>query len=330
MGWGFGTSDKMENDPSWMDSENDEGHREEVEPLLFGKGNLDLTDPDETDSPKKGSKTNSPKGYGSTESNSPKAPKQSFWTLDTPATSDPPPPTDEDSEPEHWADEKEGGSPKKGGSSGEDWANEDDDDVENGDDSPVMDEATFNEQTGRPRRPTRHCCLRMFNAIGTYAMITNLALLISQLLPLITIPWEENDLSYLVLKVYLCVFAIILFFVEVDHPAIPFLKKASFLRTFATRGFLYTFFGLVCFNEADSEKAYNALRAQNEDLLSLFQVSWYALFNQLAAWSLISVGILYFLLGILCMQPVRNRYAYHDRQKWKAYREALEKWKQGL
>jgi hypothetical protein len=302
-------------------------HRKEVEPLLFGKGKMDLTDPDETDNKanddasdadkSKASKTTKPtKGYGSTDSSAPTSP--SFWTIKTKATSPKEDSHDDDDDNDDSNNDKD---------NRDDWENGGGDgDEEEG----VMDEDTFNERTGRPSKPTRHWIVRIFFTVETYAIATNLTLLVSQALPLVSVPWAESDPGYLALKIYLCVFALLFLFVEIDHSSIPFLRKASFLKTFVSRGFLYSFFALVCFDEADSEKAYKALEEKNKQEASIFRVSWYALINQIAAASLLALGLLYVLMGILCLQRVRNRYVYDDRQKWKAYREALDTWKEGL
>lgn len=87
-----------DHEPSWLDTDNDKLHREEVEPLLFGAGKVALTDPDESDDepeiPSGGSddvsdaanSKESVKGYGSTD-DTPVSPKNSLWTIPTPVTS---------------------------------------------------------------------------------------------------------------------------------------------------------------------------------------------------------------------------------------------------
>jgi len=87
------------------------------------------------------------------------------------------------------------------------------------------------------------------------------------------------------------------------------------------RGFVYTFFGLICFEEAYSEKAHKMIEEAEKSLLT---VSWFAIANRIAAFSLITLGSLYFLMGIFCLQSVRNRYVYGDRATWKAYRDAMD------
>ena len=284
---------------------------------MFGKGKLDLTDP--ADSPATGDNAldaskdkKSTKGYGATDVTTPKAPtnRSSLWTIETPATSLQKEDSDDSDDP---SSQNESSS----------WPGKAD---IKSDEEAATDDEIFHERTGRPNRPKRHCCVQMFFAIASYAIASNLALLVSQILPLFFVPIDSSDIGYVALKVYICIFSIIFIVVELDHPSIPFFRKASFLKTFVSRGFLYTFFGLVCFEEADSEKAYKALEAKNTEAVGVFEVAWFALFNQIAAFSLIALGILYFLMGIFCLQRVRNGYVYDDRKKWEAYREALKKW----
>lgn len=333
-----------DHDPAWLDNENDQIHRKEVEPLLFGTGKLPLADPCEHDhsvnpfgdnddlsdtskskssgTSKQPKKQQTVKGYGSTDSNtSPKtANRSSLWTIATPATSQKKN-DDEESLDKNKDDDFDSNFDPEDSKQGVGG----DSDEEN-----VMDEITFHERTGRPHPPTRHCCLRIFITVQTFGIATNLALLVSQVLPMVFVSWTTANKEYIALKIYLCAFALIFLVIEIDHPSIPFLRKASFLKTFASRGFLYTFFGLVCFGEADSEAAYKSLEGKTQDLGTIFEVSWFGLVNLIAAWSLMALGTLYFVMGIFCLQRVRNRYVYDNRQKWKLYREAMDKWKEGL
>jgi len=310
------STDDDDIEPSWLDTGNDQMHRKEVEPLLFGTGKLALTDPDkiddaenpfdDSDESKEPKKQQPNKGYGSTESTTPTPPsRSSLWTIPTAATS---PVCNDDIDL--------------------DFDNDHDDSKQGDSDGDCSTEISFHERSGRPLKPTRHWLVRIFFAIQSYALMVNLALLVSQVLPMVFVPLTDSDKGYIALKTYLCIFAIIFLVLEIDHPSIPFLRKASFLKTYASRGFLYTFFGLICFEEAYSEKAHKALQNTDERLVTVFNVSWFALVNLIAAGALMSLGILYVLMGICCLQRVRNRYVYGDRQKWKAYREAIVKWGQ--
>jgi hypothetical protein len=106
---------------------------------------------------------------------------------------------------------------------------------------------------------------------------------------------------------------------------IPFVRQSVFLQTYASRGFLYSFLGLTCLEEAYSERVNDMLAHANEK----FHVAWFALFLQVSAWSLCALGVLYFVMGLFCMKRVRDKLVKQDRERWKEYREALKEWQRG-
>jgi hypothetical protein len=106
---------------------------------------------------------------------------------------------------------------------------------------------------------------------------------------------------------------------------IAFVRQSKFLQTYSSRGFLYSFLGLTCLQEAYSERVNDMLAHANEK----FHVAWFALFLQVSAWSLCLLGVLYFVLGLFCLKRLRDRLVNQDRERWKDYREALKEWKKG-
>jgi len=285
---------------------------------LFGTGNLSLNDPTEVDDNmnfgggyqnqgqqqrKNDDDTISPtasnksKGYGSTGSTYHSPNRSSLWTIPTTSTTE--------------------------------SNNNDNDDNGNDQDHSKFDASsvkiTYHKTSGVPNRPIRAWPVKVFFVIESCALLTCLTLLVSQLLPIVLVPLSDfDDKAYLALKVYMCIFSIIFMIVEIDQPSIPFLKNAVFSTTYATRGFVYTFFGLVCFEEAYSEKAHKMLKKAESSSSSILTVSWFAISNRVAAYSLLSMGTLYFLMGIFCLQTVRNQFVYGDRATWKAYRKARD------
>jgi len=320
------TIDDEDSEPAWLDTGYDKSHREDVKPLLFGTGKISLNDPtDEVDdnmdlgggyqnqgqhqqkkqndndtigfeSPTKS------KSYGSTY-HSPN--RSSLWTIPTTSTNNPTSNSDDDN----------------GNNSNLKMKNQHQDHSKF-DASSVK--ITYHKTSGVPNRPKREWPVKVFFVIEACALLTCLTLLVSQLLPIVFVPISDfDDRAYLALKIYMCIFSIIFMIVEIDQPSIPFLKNAVFSTTYATRGFVYTFFGLICFEEAYSEKAHKMLE-KAESSSSILTVSWFATSNRLAAFSLLSMGILYFLMGICCLQTIRNQFIYGDRATWKAYRNARD------
>ena len=55
-----------------------------------------------------------------------------------------------------------------------------------------------------------------------------------------------------------------------------------------------------------------------------FHVPWLALFMQISAWVMIGLGTAYMLLGICCMNSVRDRVVKEKDMQWKAYRQEMK------
>lgn len=343
----MGTPEDEDFEPSWLDTENDQLHRKEVEPLIFGTGKLSLNDPDENDdavipygnvdhqskkeqksdnvsetdwiigsSKSKSSKqsTKSKKqDYGSTGDTS----RKSFWTLPTDATT--PVIKINDSEDNDDDDNIDG----DGDGNNSDANNNDSTNANN--EEGRSDANTLNDRPGRPDQPRQKFCVKVFSAITVFGLITNMSLIVSQVLPMFFYPMNEFQPTFLALKMYLCIFAIIFIVIEVDNNRVPFFRDAVFLTTYATRGFLYTFFGLICFDLANSEESHQMVE-DAESRYPTVDVSWFAWVDEVTAWELISLGILYFLMGIFCLQKARHRWDQEEQQVWKNYREAVKTW----
>jgi len=351
--------------PSWLDNEKDDLHRKEiVQPTLFGTGTLKLTDPDESDdapaienpfisenswqnddlsestrsNKSKSSKTKqkkpsstATKGYGATSTRAlppasapPISPDRgSLWTIETPVTAALIPNYDgddnDDNEEENDENDEEDPLIKKDAKE----ALVDDDDEEN----IVAPPIEFDDKSGHPKPPKRGCLIRFFLLIQTYALVTNLILLVSQVSTIFIVPITKDDWAYIGLKIYMSILALIFIVIEIDRPSTPFFKNAGFLKAFLSRGYLYTFCGLICAEEIVNEKAYNVMEnAQDASkwLSTVFEVSWFSLLNLIASWALVVLGIIYILMGICCLQGVKNRCVYGDRLAWKQYRNAMK------
>jgi hypothetical protein len=70
-----------------------------------------------------------------------------------------------------------------------------------------------------------------FHFIESLGVITCLALMGSQVIPLIVVPWSELGLANICLKAYIGLFCVLFVFIEWDVP-LGFLRDASFLQTY--------------------------------------------------------------------------------------------------
>jgi hypothetical protein len=106
---------------------------------------------------------------------------------------------------------------------------------------------------------------------------------------------------------------------ESKDPPIPFFRNASFLQTFVSRGFGYSFLGATCLEQAYNERV-NDMMAHADDE---FHIAWFSLLIQIAAWALCLIGVLYFVMGLFCLKRLRDRLVHADRARRKAYKEAM-------
>lgn len=225
-----------EQQPSWLDTDNDDQHRQEVEPLLFGTGTMNLADPegggageeqhdndddDETDletavlSAASGASKKST--YGSTGSSSPvsKSPKAATTTSDASSKK-----LKGAKNKLLWpfVDNSKKKKPKSTrrvqATTQEDYDEEDPWPTSEHDKRSLK----YNAKTGRPERPFQSCCLGIFFFVEASAILTCLCLLVSQTVPLVVVPWKELEPVDMVLKIYVSIFSILFMVRQSHHP----------------------------------------------------------------------------------------------------------------
>ena len=177
-------------------------------------------------------------------------------------------------------------------------------------------------ETGKPEIPRRSCVLASFHFVEGFGVVTCLCLMATQVMPIIVIPLSEIGVMSLVLKIYVSVFCVLFILVEWDVP-FPFLKNATFLQTYISRGFLYSFIALSSLEEAYSERVKDMVAHARDQ----FHVAWFSLFMQVSSWMMLSLGVLYMLVGVCCMKQLRDKLVRQDRERWAAYREAMKVWR---
>jgi hypothetical protein len=174
----------------------------------------------------------------------------------------------------------------------------------------------------KPERPRRNCLLGMFQSMESFGVLTSLSLMATQIMPIILIPLDEIGVMSLVLKIYVSVFCFLFILVEWDLP-ILFLRNATFLQAYLSRGFLYSFMGLSCLEEAYSERIQDMVAHARDR----FHVAWFSLFMQVSSWMMLGLGITYMLLGVCCLKRLRDKVVQTDRAQWAAYRDAVRDYK---
>lgn len=172
--------------------------------------------------------------------------------------------------------------------------------------------------------PRQNPILWCFHLLEGVTIVGALCLLVTQVLPLLLVPSSEiiERIGFLslALKIYLSLFCFLIIGTEFN---VAFVQRSPLLSTFSSRGFLYSFLGLICVEEAYSERVKDLIAHGREE----FHVGWQAIFMQISSWFMLAVGCMYMLLGVCCMKRHRDRMEAREKEEWREYRNAMKEWK---
>ena len=172
---------------------------------------------------------------------------------------------------------------------------------------------------GKPETPRRKFLLDVFFFIEGFGVVTSLCLMTTQIIPMILIPIHDLGVFSFILKIYVSLFCLLFLLLEWDI-SIVFLRNATFLQNYFSRGFLYSFMGLSCLEEAYSERVKDMVAHAKEE----FHVSWVSLFMQVSSWMMLGLGILYMIMGLCCLKLLRDKLKLSHQQSWSEYREQMK------
>ena len=210
----------------------------------------------------------------------------------------------------------------------------------------------------KDKKPRRSCGLQTFYLLESSAILTWLGLFVSQILPFVLFSGGDNTSSSnddgirdddgngpqhpssrtimdhpvdLALRIFISIFSCLFMVVEYDPP-IRFIRKAGFLQTYISRGFLYEFFGLVCLQQSYSEFVNDMIEHRHYNSMMMdqqrepaeeesFHVAWFPLFVQISAYCVCALGVLYCCMGLFCLKRQRDRLYREHKQKWDDYRD---------
>lgn len=181
----------------------------------------------------------------------------------------------------------------------------------------------------KPHVPGINPCLWLFHTLQGVCVVAALMLCVTQVIPLVLAARQKSasvvstvGWASVALKAYITSFCLVFVAVETDLP-IPFLRDSNLFQRYLSRGFLYSFLGLICLEEAYSERVRDIVKKSS----SLDNVGWAAIFMQLSSWLMLAVGCLYMLMGVCCLKGLRDRLKEREQREWREYREALKRWK---
>lgn len=175
--------------------------------------------------------------------------------------------------------------------------------------------------SGRERtiRPT--FCHSFFILITYYSILSLAFLLISQLAPLISIKLRG---LHLYLRIYIAFFSVVLLLVELEFPF--FSGSSGFMENWLSRGILHSFLGLV--NQEESAVIYNKQESYilSHEANGLSELSALLdLFLQVTSWMMVVSGILYTLMGALCLKKVKDSCVSKYKEELDKERRRVEK-----
>jgi hypothetical protein len=295
------TESNNEHLPRWLEPENDDAIREEVvAPLLFGTGVLSLKDSPQQ---KEDDRT-------TTSSSSQQKKKSSTTTVygsilgtenDDEEESKQPPQIDDDEEKRPFQKNK-----KKM--------------------LLPIDPAVL-----KPHRPHMNPCLWMFHLLEGISVTASVCLLLTQIIPFFQTTSIDNkttsattstmSLLDILLKIYISMFCLLFILTEIQAP-IPSIRNSPILQVYISRGFLYSFVGLICVEEAYSERVKEVLNTHHDE----FYVGWYAIFMDVSSGFMLACGITYMTLGLCCLKRLRDRIKQQEIDAWKQYRIDMKAW----
>lgn len=163
--------------------------------------------------------------------------------------------------------------------------------------------------------PMKNCFLHFFHWFEALAIMSCIGILTTQLIPLVVVPLQQLGFLQTVLRVYVSLFTVIFILIELRVPW-GFLQKAHLLQTYFSRGLLYTFLGVIGMEEAYSGRIDDMVHHASSD----FHVAWAPLFMQISSWFVFVIGCAYMLLGLCCMQLVRDNLDQKHKKQVEEFR----------
>lgn len=162
---------------------------------------------------------------------------------------------------------------------------------------------------------SRTCCHSVFIAISTFSGISLVCLLVSQFAPLL---FQSLRGLQLALRCYIGFFALLLILVEFDAP-FAFITESEAITSWVSRGIIHSFLGLI--NQEESVtvvqiavESYN-ITGEVDDFESaeLSGAQMFQFFQSTASWMMVASGLIYVLMGLLCLDGLREKYEVQYR-----------------
>lgn len=168
--------------------------------------------------------------------------------------------------------------------------------------------------------PRRNCCHGMFIFLNIISILTCLAMIVSKALPLfLTNDIHEQSYVQLAIRCYITFFCLIFILAEMEAPIV---RTNGNLQNFISKGFNYTFMAAVAMGQIEATLATKSMKQVREGPLGIDWEEFLVIFIELPPWIMGGVGLLYMVLGLLCMKAVRDRCREDYQRRMEEYFEA--------
>lgn len=167
------------------------------------------------------------------------------------------------------------------------------------------------------KRPRPHPCLLVLHFISSIAVLASLCLVASQLIPII-IAYPNVGFLQVALRFYVALFCIMFILVGLQVP-LPFLKHNITFQNYISRGFLISFNGLIGLEQAYSVQLTDVIETATS---SGFHVSWSPLFMRISSWTMVVIGYVYIVMGVLCMKQLHDKLQENYQERLDEYNRA--------
>ena len=171
----------------------------------------------------------------------------------------------------------------------------------------------------KPDGPQKSICHLLFDSVRYLAIIASSMMLLMQLVPLYILKSESTWLQIAV-RSYLAIFCLFFILTESNIPILRDLLSKFAHSNWILRGFLYSFIGLIGIEQNLAIKVAD-IAAGTSVLGPTYGTLFASLFMDITTWTMISVGILYFVLGLLCMQQWYEKLGKNHNQKVREYKQ---------
>jgi hypothetical protein len=147
--------------------------------------------------------------------------------------------------------------------------------------------------------PPRSWVYCLFVIFSSFAVLISGMMALSQIVNLAILSSTRGEIIQDILRVYILLFCAMFILSELQFE--QFLKLVPLMKNWIYRGFLYSFVGII-----GVEESYAALAEEYPNLPS-FREEMASLFLKITSYAIFTVGLLYMVMGLLCLKGVWER-----------------------